>query len=135
MLATNFLIAMKLTLLSFALLGALSAKAQLLPVPGKKNPDWVLLNIRPQSYDAQALAIPSPPPTDRMPNASQKSIQSIGNHHYYWDANQQLAYDWYSKEGKTEPDVMVFVREQRKDSVYTYRRANYKFERPAKPRK
>ena len=109
------------------------ANAQLLPIPGKANPDWILFSVEPRPYDAQALAIP--PSTDRMPNAAQKSIRSVGNHHYYWDAKRQLAYDWYSKEGKTEPDYMVLVREQRKDSLYTYRRANFKFERPSKPRK
>jgi hypothetical protein len=109
------------------------ANAQLLPIPGKANADWVLFKVEPQPYDAQALAIPPPP--NRMPNAVQKSIRGIGNHHYYWDAKRQFAYEWYSKEGKTEPDYMVLVREQRKDSVYTYRRANFKFERPPKPRK
>jgi hypothetical protein len=126
---------MKLMLLSFALLGGISANAQLLPIPGKKNPDWVLINAEPQPYDAQALAIPAPAPTDRMPNAAKKSIRSIGNQRYYWDADRQLAYNWYSKEGKTEPDIMVFVREQRKDIVYTYRRANAEIVPPSRSRK
>ena len=128
---------MKRLLLPVALCCAVSAvaNAQLLPVPGKLNPDWVLVSAQPQPYDAQALEIPKPAPTDRMPNVAQKSIRSIGNHHFYWDANRQLAYDWYSKEGKTEPDIMVLVREQRKDTLYAYHRANFKSERPPKPRK
>ncbi|MCC3151694.1 hypothetical protein Q3A66_01510 [Hymenobacter sp. BT770] len=113
---------MKRLLLPFSLLGCISiAQAQLLPVPGGKNPDWVLLKTEARPYDAQALT--PPPATDAMPNAAQKSISSIGDHQYYWDAQRQLAYDWVSRGSSKAPFMLVNVREQRKDVVYVYRRA------------
>jgi hypothetical protein len=115
---------MKSILLSVTLLcGASVAHAQLLPVPGAKNPDWVLQQTAKTPYDGQALA--PPPATDPMPNGAQKSISSIGDHHYYWDAQRQLSYDWYSRGPATmAPFVLVNVREANKDFVYVYRRAH-----------
>lgn len=94
------------------------AQAQLLPVPGSQNPDWVL-----EKADA-----PKPGPsvlplsTDRMPNAAQKSVSSSGNRHYCWDAQQQLAYEWVSQPGQVAPDQRVTVRQQRTGTAYVYRR-------------
>ena len=116
------LIAMKGLLLSSALLCGLSARAQMLPVPGGKNPDWMLLKTEQRPYDGRPV-IPSG--TDRMPNAVHKSISSIGNHHYSWDAEHQLAYDWMSRDSSSvAPFKLVQVREGRKDVVYVYRRAH-----------
>ncbi|GAB3317156.1 hypothetical protein ACFQT0_24745 [Hymenobacter humi] len=116
---------MKRILLPFALLYSISiAQAQLLPVPGGKNPDWVLLKAEKRHYDAQALV--PPPATDAMPNAAQKSISSIGNHHYHWDSIHQLAYDWVSADGAIAPLEKVTVREQQGDIAYIYRRAKVK---------
>ncbi|MDB5271222.1 MAG: hypothetical protein JWP58_4262 [Hymenobacter sp.] len=120
--ANQLLIAMKGFLLSFALLFGLSARAQTLPVPGGKNPDWVLLKTEKRPYDGRPII---PPGTDRMPNAAQKSISSIGNHHYTWDAEHQLAYDWLSRDSSSvAPFKLVQVREGRKDVMYVYRRAH-----------
>jgi len=81
---------MKSLLLLLALSGGVSAAhAQLLPVPGAKNPDW-------QAEKSEAIPEATPfgeaPKPDRMPNAAQKSIASSGNRHYHWDAERQLAY-------------------------------------------
>jgi hypothetical protein len=110
----------RLLLCSAALLGAtLAAHAQVLPVPGGTNPDWVLFGTYKNPYDGQAV---EPPTTDRMPNAAAKSIKSIGNHRYYWDADRQLAYDWFSKDGVLSPLALVNVRVQQQDIVYSYHR-------------
>lgn len=104
-----------------AWLGAtLAAQAQVLPVPGEKNPDWVLfITFKKPYYDGLVV---EPPTADRMPHAAGKSIKSIGNHRYYWDADHQLAYDWLSKDGALGPLVLVNVRAQRQDIVYSYHR-------------
>ena len=111
---------MKILLLLFALTGgATAAHAQLLPVPGTKNPDWKL-----EKFEAlQSKGLPVlPPPTDRMPNAAQKSIQSNRNQHTYWDADRQLAYQWQSSPGSVKPEQQVKVLEQRTNIAYIYRR-------------
>ncbi|WP_143080245.1 hypothetical protein [Hymenobacter arizonensis] len=114
---------MKTLLLPFALISSISlAHAQLLPVPGGKNPDWVLFKTEAQPYDGMAL-VPAPP-TDAMPNAAQKGLRSIGDHHYYWDAERQLAYDWISRGDSKAPFMLVNVREQRKNFVHVFRRAD-----------
>jgi hypothetical protein len=109
-----------LLLCSAVLLGAtLAAHAQVLPVPGDKNPDWVLFGTYKKPYDGPVV---EPPTKDRMPNAAAKSIKSIGNHRYYWDADRQLAYDWLSKDGTLGPLALVSVRMQQQDIVYSYHR-------------
>jgi hypothetical protein len=101
--------------------GASVAQAQLLPVPGVKNPDW-------QAEKSEAAAEATPfgeaPTADRMPNAAQKSISSSGNRHYHWDAERQLAYQWQSRPGSgtVAPDKEVLVREDRTGITYTFRR-------------
>ena len=111
---------MKIPLLSFALTcGATAALAQLLPVPGIKNPDWKL--EKSEALQLEGLPV-LPPPTDRMPNAAQKSIQSSGNQHAYWDADRQLAYQWQSSPGTVKPEQQVKVLEQRTGIAYIYRR-------------
>jgi hypothetical protein len=111
---------MKRLFLSLTILGsAFAAHAQLLPAPGNKNPDWTLEKSEVRK-EAGAPVLPAP--TDRMPNAVQKSISSYGNHHYHWDADHQLVYDWLSQPGSVAPDKQVTVREQRTGTVYTFRR-------------
>ena len=116
---------MKRSLLCLAVLlsAALAAQAQVLPVPGAKNPDWVLFGTYRRPYDNRVFG---PPSTDRMPNAAAKSVKSIGNQHYYWDAAHQLAYDWYSREGTLTPFGLVNVRVQQQDIVYSYHRRGEK---------
>ncbi|MDO7846576.1 hypothetical protein Q5H92_09430 [Hymenobacter sp. M29] len=101
--------------------GASAAHAQLLPVPGAKNPDW-----KTEKSEAQPSATPFDEPlkTDRMPNAMQNSIVSKGNQHRYWDADRQLAYTWQSRpnSGTVAPDQEVLVREDRTGITYTFRR-------------
>jgi hypothetical protein len=116
---------MKILLLPAILLFGFVAHAQLLPVPGTSNPDWTLEKAEPIS--------PNPRPVqrvgiDRMPNAAQKSIASSGNQHYHWDAKKQLVYTWLSRPGSQTiaPDKEVTVRDDRTDSVYTFRRAQPK---------
>jgi hypothetical protein len=110
----------RLLLCSTTLLGAsLIAQAQVLPVPGGKNPDWVLFGMYRRPYDSQAIW---PPSTSRMPNAAGKSIMSHGNSHYYWDADRQLSYDWYSRDGTLKPFGLVYVRVKQQDIVYSYHR-------------
>ena len=113
---------MKCLLLPIALLcAAPAAQAQLLPVPGTKNPDWAL-----EKSEAGPNAEPSDvlPGTDRMPNAMQRSIKSIGNRHYHWDSKRQLAYEWLSRpsSGSVAPDQLVKVRAEPTGTLYTYRR-------------
>ncbi len=91
----------RLLLLVILLCTASIAYAQLLPVPGAKNPGWTLEKSDVQQVDGQ-LALPSA--TDRMPNAAQKSISSDGNRHSFWDADRQLAYQWLSRSGTTAPE-------------------------------
>ena len=114
---------MKLLLLCPAVLltASLAAQAQVLPVPGGKNPDWVLVQTEQKLYDGHIIQSSN---IDRMPNAEAKSIKSIGNHHYYWNAANHLAYDWVSKDGMLEPLGLVNVREQQQSTVYSYRRRN-----------
>lgn len=101
--------------------GTSAAHAQLLPVPGAKNPDW-----KTEKAEAQPEATPfdEAPQVDRMPNAVQNSIGSAGNRHYYWDASRQLAYQWQSRPGAgtVAPDKQVVVREDRTGIVYIFRR-------------
>ncbi|GAB3580570.1 hypothetical protein [Hymenobacter daeguensis] len=101
--------------------GATAAHAQLLPVPGAKNPNW-----KTEKFAALPEATPfdEPPKTDRMPNAAQRSIASAGNRHYYWDASRQLSYQWLSRPGSNTiaPDKEVLVREDRTGITYTFRR-------------
>jgi hypothetical protein len=109
-----------LLLCTVVLLSAsLATHAQVLPVPGGNNPDWVLFGTYKKPYDGPVVESPT---TDRMPNAAAKSIKSIGNHRYYWDANRQLAYDWFSKDGILTPLALVNVRVQQQDIVYSYHR-------------
>ena len=113
---------MKRLLLPVALLcAAPTVRAQQLPVPGDKNPDWALekSEARPNAEPSDVLS-----GTDRMPNAMQKSIKSIGNRHYHWDASRQLAYEWQSRlgSGSVAPDKQVRVREERTGIAYVYRR-------------
>ena len=114
---------MKLLLLPVVLLcAAPTVRAQQLPVPGDKNPDWAL-----EKSEARPNAEPSDvlPGTDRMPNAMQKSIKSIGNRHYHWDSKRQLAYEWLSRpsSGSVAPDQLVTVRAEPTGILYTYRRS------------
>ena len=113
---------MKQLLPFVVLLGpAVLAHAQLLPVPGSKNPDWKLEKSgAPQSESLPML--PPTLPTDRMPNAAHNSIQRIGNRYSYWDADRQLAYQWASSSGSAKPEQQVQVLEQRTGIAYTYRR-------------
>ena len=111
---------MKRLLLPVVLLcAAPTVRAQQLPVPGDKNPDWAL-----EKSEARPNAEPSDvlPGTDRMPNAMQRSIKSIGNRHYHWDSKRQLAYEWLSRpgSGSTAPDKLVVVRSE-SAGIYTYR--------------
>ena len=111
---------MKNFLLSLGLVcAALGAHAQILPVPGAQNPDWALEKSKARSRAEPADVLPG---TDRMPNAGQQSIKSIGNHHYHWDSNRQLAYEWLSRpgSGSTAPDKLVVVRSE-SAGTYTYR--------------
>ena len=109
----------RLLLLVILLCMAPIARAQLLPNPGAKNPDWTLEKSDVQQVDGR-LALP--PATDRMPNAAQKSISSNGNRHSSWDADRQLAYQWLSRPGATAPEERVTVRADRTGTTYTYRR-------------
>ena len=111
---------MKSALLGLFLLSGLTAKAQVLPVPNSKNPDWVLLKTEKRHVAGQ---LPLPPSFDKMPNAAQKSISSQGNHHFHWDASHRLAYDWVSADGAMAPLDTITVREQQSDIAYIYRRA------------
>ncbi|MBF9222826.1 hypothetical protein [Hymenobacter ruricola] len=97
------------------------AHAQLLPVPGVKNPDW---KVEKKEALPDATPFDEAPKTDRMPNAAQKGISSIGNRHYHWDAEHQLAYQWLSRPGSgtVAPDKEVLVREERTGITYTFRR-------------
>ena len=100
------------------------AHAQSLPVPGAKNSDWSLekTELRPNADPSDVL-----PGTDRMPNAVQKSVKSIGNRHYHWDSNWQLAYEWLSRpsSGSIVPDKLVTVRQEPTGTIYTYRRRTH----------
>ncbi|OUJ73059.1 hypothetical protein [Hymenobacter crusticola] len=95
--------------------------AQLLPVPGKLNPDWTLQKAEVQTDNGVFRQLP--PATDQMLN-SLKSISSSGNRHYHWDAQQQLAYQWLSQpnSGSIAPDKQVVVRDERTSTVYTFTR-------------
>jgi hypothetical protein len=95
---------------------AFTAHAQLLPVPGSKNPDWVLEKA--QEKPEQAVTS-----TEPMPNAL-KSISSSSTTHRHWDATRQLAYEWESRpnSGSVAPDRSVLVREDRTGTTYVFRR-------------
>ena len=108
------------------------AQAQVLPIPGSRNPDWVLEKTEHHTYSQQ----PGPPSekgsqipgvasnanaVDRMPNSLSKSIRSIGNRHSYWDAERQVGYEWVSRSGSLAPESLVMVREEQTGNVYTYR--------------
>ncbi|WP_201979098.1 hypothetical protein [Hymenobacter rubidus] len=113
---------MKSLFVLFALSGSAAAvQAQLLPVPGAKNPDWKTEKFEPLP---EATPFDEPPKVDRMPNALQKSIVSAGNLHHYWDADRQLAYEWRSRlgSGTVAPDKEVLVYEERTGITYTFRR-------------
>ena len=111
----------RLLLAASVLLAAPAACAQLLPVPGAKNPDWKLdkTQTRPGAESSDLL-----PGIDRMPNAAQRSIVSADNHHHWWDGHRQLAYDWLSRlgSGSVVPDKAVAVREARTGTTYLFRR-------------
>ena len=92
--------------------------AQVLPVPGARNADWALEKTEQRRTGQAATLLGS----DRMPNAGQGSIASIGNRNYQWDANRQLAYEWLSRSGSPAPADLVAVRDDRTGTVYTYRR-------------
>lgn len=117
---------MKTLLLSFGMLcaGTSIAHAQLLPVPGAKNPDWTLKKSEPRPNAEPSDVLPG---TDRMPNAMQKSVKSIGNRHYHWDSDRQLAYEWLSRptSGSIAPDELVTVRSESTGTTYTYRRRSH----------
>jgi hypothetical protein len=98
---------------------ALAAQAQVLPVPGGKNPDWVLLQTEWKPYDGQVMQSIS---LDRMPNAAAKSIISKGNHHYYWDAARQLSYEWLSNPDQVAPNSVVVVHQQTTGATFAYRK-------------
>ncbi|MBF9143606.1 hypothetical protein [Hymenobacter properus] len=111
---------MKALLLPLALYCGISAvHAQLLPVPGAKNPDW---KVETPEVVPEAVPFGEAPKTDRMPNAVQKSIASKGNLHHYWDAERQLTYEWRSRPGSgtVAPDKKVVVREDRTGLTYTF---------------
>jgi hypothetical protein len=113
---------MKRLLLLVALLnGAHAAQAQLLPVPGSRNPDW---NAEKTEALPEATPVGEPFKTDPMPNAAHKSIASSGNRHYHWDADRRLAYRWRSRPGSgtVAPDEEVLVRDERTGITYTFRR-------------
>jgi len=101
--------------------GVFTPQAQLLPVPGARNPDW---KVEKTETLPNATPFGEPPKVDRMPNAVQNSIASSGNRHYHWDANRQLAYQWLSRRGSgtVAPDKEVLVREEQTGTVYTFRR-------------
>lgn len=114
---------MKIFLLPFGILCAAASlgHAQQLPVPGGKNPDWVLekSKMRPNAQPTDVL-----PGMYPMPNAMQNSIKSIGNRHYYWDSHHQFAYEWLSRSssGSIAPDAVVTVRKGPEGTTYTFRR-------------
>ena len=112
---------MKRLLLCPAMLltASLAAQAQVLPVPGGKNPDWVLVQTERKPYAGQDMW---PTSTDRMPNAAAKSIKSMGNHHYYWDATRQLSYEWLSKPDQVAPSSLVIVHQQTTGATFVYRK-------------
>ena len=110
----------KLLLPLVLLCGANIANAQLLPMPGTKNPDWKLEKSEAKKFEN--LPVAPPPATDRMPNALPKTIKSIGNRHSYWDADRQLAYEWQSGPESVRPENQVTVIEQRTGTAYMYRR-------------
>lgn len=109
------------------------AQAQVLPIPGNQNPDWILEKTEYNVYSQQLR-----PPfekgsqllgntsahanaVDRMPNSFPKSIRSIGNRHSYWDAERQVSYEWVSRSGGLAPDDLVILREEQTGNIYTYR--------------
>ncbi|WP_324672045.1 hypothetical protein [Hymenobacter sp. GOD-10R] len=98
-----------------------AAHAQVLPIPGKQNPNWTLQKVEaPTNSDVFKQL---PPATDYMPNGL-KSISSSGNRHYHWDAQQQLAYAWLSQpsSGSIAPDKQLLVRDERTGTTYTFTR-------------
>ena len=123
-----------------AWLGATAlSHAQVLPVPNARNPDWVLdkttLGSRPSRPDTlpggrDQMPIANPDrqrPPAAMPNALTRSISSMGQRRYYWDAAQQLGYEWQARPGQTTPDRLVTVRQQATGATFTYRRAPKKW--------
>jgi hypothetical protein len=124
------------TLLCFAFwVGATAAAhAQILPVPNARNPDWILDNTtlgsrpsRPDSAPGSRDRMPIADPSRQggvsaMPNALTKSISSVGNRHYYWDAARQLSYEWQSRPNQVAPDSLVKVRQQATGATFTYRK-------------
>jgi hypothetical protein len=104
---------------AFLLIASVATQAQVLPVPGDKNPDWVLFQTERKPYDGQVMQSIS---TDRMPNAAVKSIKSRGNHHYYWDAARQLSYEWLSKPDQVAPSSIVIVHQQTTGATFVYRK-------------
>ncbi|TPG72377.1 hypothetical protein [Hymenobacter nivis] len=99
---------------------ASQAQAQVLPIPGARNPDWALETTVPDAYRHAPGNLPVT--TDRMPNASQRSVLSNGNRSYHWDAARQLAYEWPSHTSTLGPQNSVTVRDDRTGTTYTYGR-------------
>ncbi|MDO7854734.1 hypothetical protein [Hymenobacter convexus] len=114
--------------------GTAAAQAQLLPIPGARNPDWTLTKTSPpHPYDSSDSlryksdrmpnkAADFPAPADHMPNAARKSISGIGNRRYYWDADRRLRYAWQVKPGSEAPDSTVTVHDDNSDIAYIFRR-------------
>ncbi|MGI4759104.1 MAG: hypothetical protein ACRYF0_00255 [Janthinobacterium lividum] len=113
------------------------AHAQLLPVPNARNPDWVLDKVTLNSRSSQPDTLPgnrdrmpiaSPNPQGKalaMPNAlttsiSGKSVSIVGGQQYYWDAAQQLRYEWSARHGQGVPDSLVIVHQQITGATFTY---------------
>lgn len=103
---------------------ASGARAQALPVPGIRNPEWTLENTVPDAFGQGFGDLPVT--NDRMPNASQRSVLSNGNRSYHWDATRQLTYEWPNYAGSMGPYNSVTVRDDRTGTVYTYRRRAYR---------
>ncbi|GAB3234755.1 hypothetical protein GCM10027346_23880 [Hymenobacter seoulensis] len=121
---------MKIRLLSFVLLTCgVSARAQLLPVPGASNPDWTLVK---KHTPPASPGDSGPMPTDRMPNGAPKGVTSMGNHHFHWDSERELTYEWDSRPGSgtVAPDKAVTVHERKTNSTYTFRRRAQPVGRP-----
>jgi hypothetical protein len=105
------------------LIGSLEAQAQLLPVPGAKNPNWSLMRKK----VVQPTQIRS---GDRMPNATFLGPTGGGNHRYYWDARRQLRYEWDTQPGGESPLDSVKVHDDDTGTMYIYRQLSL----PAAPR-
>ncbi|NML66451.1 hypothetical protein HHL22_14660 [Hymenobacter sp. RP-2-7] len=127
---------MKLLLLGLALLATPAARAQLLPVPNTRNPDWeqtdTKLGFRPSrpdtlpaGRDRMPIADPNRGNRAAMPNAlGKKSLLGMNGSYHYWDAARKLGYEWKARPGSNSaaPDSLVTVYQQATGATYTYRR-------------